>query len=190
VATQPGHLHGLLTLLDPLLGGPSLVVEPHNCASRHSQIDYNESHAWKQLPGMMLHLRHSPLFVSLRDISRLQGMCGVCEFRNVCGGSRARPFARTGDPFAEEPCCVDEPKAAAMRSHLAVQLSSNDPPLKRLLRSTPRLLEIVVAGMFGEWMADRRLPHRETQGVENESVAHIPSLRMEGAGGAEPPSEV
>jgi len=54
--------------------------------------------------------RYSPLFVSLRDTSRLQGKCGVCEFRNVCGGSRARAFAVSGDPFAEEPCCVYEPK--------------------------------------------------------------------------------
>ena len=61
--------------------------------------------------------QHSPLFVSLRDTSRLQGKCGVCEFRNVCGGSRARAFALTGDPFAEEPCCVYEPKAAAVYSH-------------------------------------------------------------------------
>jgi radical SAM protein with 4Fe4S-binding SPASM domain len=57
--------------------------------------------------------QHSPLFVSLRDTSRLQEKCGVCEFHNVCGGSRARAFARTGNPFAEEPCCVYEPKVAA-----------------------------------------------------------------------------
>jgi len=57
--------------------------------------------------------QHSPLFVSLRDTSRLQGKCGVCEFRNVCGGSRARAFALTGNPFAEEPCCVYEPRVAA-----------------------------------------------------------------------------
>ena len=61
--------------------------------------------------------QHSPLFVALRDTSRLQGKCGACEFRNVCGGSRARAFALTGDPFAEEPCCVYEPKAAAVYSH-------------------------------------------------------------------------
>ena len=60
--------------------------------------------------------RRSPLFVSLRDASRLQGKCGACEFRNVCGGSRARAFALTGDPFAEEPCCVYEPKGAAVHS--------------------------------------------------------------------------
>jgi radical SAM protein len=57
--------------------------------------------------------QHSPLFVSLRDTSLLKGKCGVCEFRNICGGSRARAFALTGDPFAEESCCVYQPKAAA-----------------------------------------------------------------------------
>ena len=56
--------------------------------------------------------RHSPLFVSLRDSANLKGKCGLCEYREVCGGSRARAYALTGDPFAEEPCCVYEPKAA------------------------------------------------------------------------------
>ncbi len=55
--------------------------------------------------------RNSPLFRALRDPLRLKGKCGVCEFRNICGGSRARAFALTGDPFAEEPCCVYQPRA-------------------------------------------------------------------------------
>jgi radical SAM protein len=54
--------------------------------------------------------RHSPLFVSLRDTKNLKGKCGICEFREVCGGSRARAYALTGDVFAEEPCCVWQPK--------------------------------------------------------------------------------
>jgi AdoMet-dependent heme synthase len=54
--------------------------------------------------------RHSPLFTSLRKSSNLKGKCGVCEFREVCGGSRARAFAMTGDAFAEEPCCVYQPR--------------------------------------------------------------------------------
>lgn len=49
--------------------------------------------------------RHAPLFVSLRDKSRLRGRCGRCEFRAVCGGSRARAWALTGDPLAEDPTC-------------------------------------------------------------------------------------
>ena len=55
--------------------------------------------------------RHSPLFVSLRDSKNLKGKCGVCEFREICGGSRARAYALTGDAFAEEPCCTWQPKA-------------------------------------------------------------------------------
>jgi radical SAM protein with 4Fe4S-binding SPASM domain len=49
--------------------------------------------------------RNGPLFLSLRDVSQLKGMCRRCEFKDVCGGSRARAFALTGDPLAEEPCC-------------------------------------------------------------------------------------
>jgi radical SAM protein with 4Fe4S-binding SPASM domain len=54
--------------------------------------------------------RDSPLFRSLRDSKNLKGKCGLCEFREICGGSRARSYAVTGDMFAEEPCCVYEPK--------------------------------------------------------------------------------
>jgi len=51
----------------------------------------------------------SPLFVSLRDSSRLKGKCGRCPARTVCGGSRARAYAMTGDLFASDPCCAFEP---------------------------------------------------------------------------------
>jgi AdoMet-dependent heme synthase len=52
----------------------------------------------------------SPLFQRLRDPDQLGGKCGACEFRHICGGSRARAFAMTGDPTAEEPCCSYVPK--------------------------------------------------------------------------------
>jgi AdoMet-dependent heme synthase len=54
--------------------------------------------------------RNHPLFQSLRDPDGLGGKCGVCEYRTVCGGSRARAWALTGDPLAEEPYCVHRPK--------------------------------------------------------------------------------
>jgi len=49
--------------------------------------------------------RNCPLFLSLREVSQLKGKCGRCEFQDVCGGSRARAYALTGDPLTEEPCC-------------------------------------------------------------------------------------
>ena len=53
--------------------------------------------------------RDSPLLRSLRDSSNLKGKCGVCEFKDICGGSRARAYAMTGDVFAQEPCCIYQP---------------------------------------------------------------------------------
>lgn len=66
--------------------------------------------------------RDSPLFAGLRDHGRLTGRCGACEFAAICGGSRSRAYALTGDPYAEDPWCSyqpgsfphpDEPAAAA-----------------------------------------------------------------------------
>ena len=53
---------------------------------------------------------HSPLFRTLRDTDNLRGKCGECEFRNLCGGSRSRSYALTGDFLAEDPRCVYQPK--------------------------------------------------------------------------------
>jgi len=53
--------------------------------------------------------REAPLFRRLRDDEQLGGKCGRCEFRMVCGGSRARAYAASGDPLAEDPACVHQP---------------------------------------------------------------------------------
>jgi radical SAM protein len=55
--------------------------------------------------------RGAPLFRALRDPERLRGKCGRCEFRDVCGGSRARAYALTRDPLAEDPSCPYVPAA-------------------------------------------------------------------------------
>lgn len=55
--------------------------------------------------------RNSRLFMELQDPDKLKGKCGICEFRWICGGSRARAYALTGDYLAEEPCCVYQPHA-------------------------------------------------------------------------------
>ncbi len=53
--------------------------------------------------------RDSTVFRELRDPSALKGKCGRCEFRDVCGGSRARAYALTGDYLASDASCVYEP---------------------------------------------------------------------------------
>jgi radical SAM protein len=55
--------------------------------------------------------QEAALFRALRDGDRLGGKCCVCEFRNVCGGSRARAYAVSGDPLAEEPDCAYVPQS-------------------------------------------------------------------------------
>ncbi len=53
--------------------------------------------------------QNSPLFQSLRNTKELKGRCGACEFNQVCGGSRSRAYAMTGDILAEEPFCAYQP---------------------------------------------------------------------------------
>jgi radical SAM protein len=48
-------------------------------------------------------------FQQLRNPDSFTGKCGYCEFRQICGGSRSRAFAVTGDMLASEPDCVYEP---------------------------------------------------------------------------------
>ena len=59
----------------------------------------------RQHPLAMLY-RDSDLFNQLRDSTRLEGRCGICEFADVCGGSRARAYAVTGNYKAEDPACA------------------------------------------------------------------------------------
>jgi len=53
--------------------------------------------------------RESEIFRKIRQTSSFQGRCGRCEFREICGGSRARAFATYGDCQAEDPACSYEP---------------------------------------------------------------------------------
>jgi radical SAM protein len=53
--------------------------------------------------------RDAPLLRALRDPDLLTGRCGRCEFRQICGGSRSRAFALTGDAFATDPWCAYQP---------------------------------------------------------------------------------
>ena len=62
--------------------------------------------------------RNSPVLKDLRNPDKYKGKCGVCEFRNVCGGSRSRAFAITGDYMESEPYCVYIPKALRNKKEL------------------------------------------------------------------------
>ncbi len=50
--------------------------------------------------------RNHPIFKNLRNYSKLKGPCGVCQYRDVCGGQRGRAYGVTGDYLASDPACV------------------------------------------------------------------------------------
>jgi radical SAM protein with 4Fe4S-binding SPASM domain len=56
--------------------------------------------------------RNSDLFRRLRDVNLREGKCGICEYQKICGGSRSRAYALTGDYLAEDPRCVYQPHLA------------------------------------------------------------------------------
>ena len=76
--------------------------------------------------------RENPLFLSLRDPSQLGGRCGACEYRERCGGSRARAYAVTGSPLAEDPGCAYQPADAAAP---AIAGSSDAPTREQVLEA-------------------------------------------------------
>lgn len=56
--------------------------------------------------------RESALLKALREPDSFGGRCGQCEFRTVCGGSRSRAYAATGDLLAEDPSCSYQPASS------------------------------------------------------------------------------
>ena len=65
------------------------------------------------LPDALVALsRHSPLFLPPRHPRTPTGKCGDCPFNQICGGSRARAYALTGDLTAADPTCAFQPRRA------------------------------------------------------------------------------
>ena len=56
--------------------------------------------------------RHSQIFTDLRTPDKIKGRCGICEYRDVCGGQRGRAYGVTGDYLETDPACVYIPKGA------------------------------------------------------------------------------
>ena len=55
---------------------------------------------------------NSSIFESLREPELLEGKCGICKFKRICSGCRARAFEEDGHYLAEEPNCLYEPEVS------------------------------------------------------------------------------
>jgi len=109
------------------LGGPRGTSFAQTAGTRDGKGIIFVSHdgdVWPAgfLPVSLGNVRHEsivdiyrghPLLKAIRA-GAFQGRCGRCEYRDLCGGSRARAFAIHHDPLAEDPACSYEPAGSAM----------------------------------------------------------------------------
>lgn len=102
--------HGLDAMTRGCLGGISFCFIGH--AGRVQPCGYLELDCGnvREKPFGQIW-KESKIFLDLRDYDKLKGKCGICEYKKVCGGCRARAYTLTGDYLGEEPYCIYEPKA-------------------------------------------------------------------------------
>ena len=64
----------------------------------------------KKLSVAWDELQNSNLYKKIRDKKNIKGKCGVCEYREICGGCRTRAEYYTGDLYESDPACAYIPK--------------------------------------------------------------------------------
>jgi len=108
--------------LTTLLGPATRKPNPHTAATRDGKGILFVAHDGEVYPAGFLplglgNLRDHPLSAIYRDDALLkqirgtnfQGRCGQCEYADLCGGSRARAYAATGNALGEDPACIYQP---------------------------------------------------------------------------------
>ncbi len=104
------------------LGVPARRPRAHTAATRDGKGIVFIAHNGDVFPAGFLPLalgnvrerplsriyRDDPVLVAIRQ-ARFGGRCGRCAYADLCGGSRARAYAATGDPLAEDPACPFQP---------------------------------------------------------------------------------
>ena len=107
------------------LGGPTSRPSAHTASTRDGKGIIFVAYDGEVYPAGFLPLglgsvrerglaeiyREDPRLVDIRA-ARFGGRCGVCRYADLCGGSRARAYAATGDVLAEDPACPYQPVPA------------------------------------------------------------------------------
>jgi heme b synthase len=101
--------HGLDAMTRGCLGGIGFCFVSHRGNLQPcGYLEVNSGSLRKQ--SLREIWESSTVFIRLRDFSSYKGRCGRCEYMRVCGGCRARAFAKEGDYLAEEPLCAYQPQ--------------------------------------------------------------------------------
>lgn len=108
----------------------------------------------------------SPVFRALRD-GELGGKCGRCEYREVCGGCRARAHAESGDLLAEDASCAYEPAGGSLvrverdtaYGRPARRQLSWTPDARDRMERIPSFVRGVVTSRVESFARDRGLEH-------------------------------
>jgi heme b synthase len=101
--------HGLDAVSRGCLGGSSFLFVSH--VGQVQPCGYLELACGNVRQARLGEIyRDSPLLKNLRNVDCYRGKCGVCEYRKVCGGCRARAFEATGDYLEAEPLCAYAPR--------------------------------------------------------------------------------
>jgi radical SAM protein with 4Fe4S-binding SPASM domain len=69
----------------------------------------------KSLRTIWQEMQTSEFFSKVRDKKNLKGKCGVCEYREICGGCRTAALFYTGDIFGSDPSCAYIPSQKLTR---------------------------------------------------------------------------
>jgi AdoMet-dependent heme synthase len=124
-AAAGGPLYQTLTRrLRDLLGPPFTNPSAHTAPTRDGKGILFVAHNGEVYPAGFLpislgNVRDVPVAELYRDTPLLRairagefaGRCGACEYADLCGGSRARAYAASGDPLGEDPACAYQPAA-------------------------------------------------------------------------------
>jgi AdoMet-dependent heme synthase len=114
------------------LGAPTSRPSAHTAPTRDGKGILFVAHDGEVYPAGFLPLglgnvrnqplsaiyRQDPLLRSIRA-AHFSGRCGRCEYADLCGGSRARAYAASGDPLGEDPACAYQPGPGQRRVRLA-----------------------------------------------------------------------
>lgn len=121
--TYSGMLYNyLVNRLRELLGEPTTELDPRFMPTRDGFgiifISYNGTvypSGFMPLPlgsirekSLREIYQQHPILVKMRK-AQFKGRCGICEYRLICGGSRARAFSHYGDPLESDPACIYQP---------------------------------------------------------------------------------